>query len=69
MGIVNVTPDSFHDGGRHDSAAHCRQRGGSVMEMTETFVFWKYLHVMMFVGWVGCDQRRGRFGLNIHLGI
>ena len=26
------------------------------MEMTESFVFWKYLHVMMFVGWVGCDM-------------
>ena len=26
------------------------------MEMTESFVFWKYLHVMMFVGWVGADM-------------
>ena len=26
------------------------------MEMTESFVFWKYLHLMMFVGWVGADM-------------
>ena len=26
------------------------------MEMTESFLFWKYLHVIMFVGWVGCDM-------------
>ena len=26
------------------------------MEMTEAFLFWKYLHVIMFVGWVGCDM-------------
>lgn len=26
------------------------------MEMTETFIFWKYLHILMFVGWVGADM-------------
>jgi hypothetical protein len=26
------------------------------MEMTDSFVFWKYLHIMMFVGWVGADM-------------
>jgi hypothetical protein len=26
------------------------------MEMTDSFLFWKYLHLMMFVGWVGCDM-------------
>jgi|TARA_B110000914_G_C15501656_1_gene466151 hypothetical protein len=27
-----------------------------MMEMTETFMFWKYLHILMFVGWVGADM-------------
>ena len=26
------------------------------MEMTQTFIFWKYLHILMFVGWVGADM-------------
>ncbi len=26
------------------------------MEMTESFIFWKYLHIFMFVGWVGADM-------------
>ncbi len=26
------------------------------MEMTASFLFWKYLHVIMFVGWVGADM-------------
>jgi len=26
------------------------------MEMTESFIFWKYLHILMFVGWVGADM-------------
>ncbi|MGI9309087.1 MAG: hypothetical protein ACR2P6_07485 [Gammaproteobacteria bacterium] len=26
------------------------------MEMDSSFLFWKYLHVLMFVGWVGADM-------------
>jgi hypothetical protein len=26
------------------------------MEITESFIFWKYLHILMFVGWVGADM-------------
>lgn len=26
------------------------------MEMTASFLFWKYLHIIMFVGWVGADM-------------
>lgn len=26
------------------------------MEMTASFLFWKYLHIIMFVGWVGSDM-------------
>lgn len=26
------------------------------MEMTDSFLFWKYLHIIMFVGWVGSDM-------------
>ncbi|GHE07431.1 dihydropteroate synthase [Klenkia taihuensis] len=38
MGVVNVTPDSFSDGGRHDRAASAVEHGCSLLEQGAAWV-------------------------------